>query len=79
MNELDTHTFRLAVAQFDEAAEAMRLDANLRERLKLPQRSLIVSVPSGWMTVASRSLPDIASSMTPHAVLRREVSGIIPK
>lgn len=45
MNELDTHTFRLAVAQFNEAAEAMHLDPNLRERLKLPQRSLIVSVP----------------------------------
>lgn len=45
MQELDTHTFRLAVAQFDQAAEAMRLDPNLRERLKLPQRSLVVSVP----------------------------------
>ncbi len=45
MHELDTHTFRLAVAQFNEAAEAMHLDANLRERLKLPQRSLIVSLP----------------------------------
>jgi glutamate dehydrogenase (NAD(P)+) len=45
MLELDTHTFRLAVAQFNEAAETMHLDANLRERLKLPQRSLIVSVP----------------------------------
>ncbi|MCC2640900.1 MAG: gdhA [Nitrospira sp.] len=45
MHELDTHTFRLAVAQFNEAAEAMHLDANLRQRLTLPQRSLIVSVP----------------------------------
>jgi glutamate dehydrogenase (NAD(P)+) len=45
MPELDTPTFRLAVAQFDQAAEAMELDHNLRERLKLPQRSLIVSVP----------------------------------
>jgi len=45
MHELDTPTFRLAVAQFDQAAEAMELDPNLRERLKLPQRSLIVSVP----------------------------------
>ncbi|MGQ0665985.1 MAG: Glu/Leu/Phe/Val family dehydrogenase [Nitrospiraceae bacterium] len=45
MHELDTHTFRLAVAQFDQAAEAMRLDPNLRERLKLPQRSLVVSLP----------------------------------
>jgi len=45
MHELNTPTFRLAVAQFDQAAEAMELDYNLRERLKLPQRSLIVSVP----------------------------------
>ncbi|MEQ1790904.1 MAG: Glu/Leu/Phe/Val dehydrogenase, partial [Nitrospiraceae bacterium] len=45
MHELDTPTFRLAMAQFDQAAEAMELDPNLRERLKLPQRSLIVSVP----------------------------------
>ena len=45
MHELDTPTFRLAIAQFDQAAEAMELDPHLRERLKLPQRSLIVSVP----------------------------------
>ena len=45
MHELNTPTFRLAVAQFDQAAEAMELDYNLREWLKLPQRSLIVSVP----------------------------------
>ncbi|MCX5724986.1 MAG: Glu/Leu/Phe/Val dehydrogenase [Nitrospirae bacterium] len=45
MHELNTQTFQLAVAQFDQAAETMELDRNLRERLKLPQRSLIVSVP----------------------------------
>lgn len=45
MHELNTPTFRLAVAQFDQAAEAMELDHNLRERLKLPQRSLILSLP----------------------------------
>jgi glutamate dehydrogenase (NAD(P)+) len=45
MQELDTPTFRLAVAQFDQAAEVMGLDADLRERLKLPQRSLVVSIP----------------------------------
>lgn len=45
MQELDTPTFRLAVAQFDQAAETMGLDPSLRERLKLPQRSLIVSLP----------------------------------
>ncbi len=45
MNELDTPTFRLAVAQFDQAAERMNLDQNLLQRLKIPERSLIVSVP----------------------------------
>jgi len=45
LHEFDTPTFRLAVAQFDQAAEAMQLDVNLRERLKLPQRSLVVSIP----------------------------------
>ena len=43
--EMDNHTFRLAVAQFDCAAELMSLDQNLRQRLKLPDRSLVVSVP----------------------------------
>jgi glutamate dehydrogenase (NAD(P)+) len=45
MHELDTPTYRLAVAQFNEAADAMHLPLNLRERLKVPQRSLIVSLP----------------------------------
>lgn len=45
MKEFDTPTFRLAVSQFDQAAEAMHLDHNLRERLKQPQRSLVVSIP----------------------------------
>ena len=43
--ELNHPSFRLAVAQFDEAAEAMNLDFNLRERLKSPQRALTVSLP----------------------------------
>ena len=45
LHELDTPTFRLAVAQFDQAAELMGLDSNLHERLKFPQRSLVVSIP----------------------------------
>ena len=45
VHEMDTHTFRLAVAQFDRAAEMMNLDPNLRHRLKLPERSLMVSIP----------------------------------
>jgi len=43
--EFNTSTFRLAVAQFEEAADHLDLDLRLRERLKLPQRTLIVSVP----------------------------------
>lgn len=43
--ELDHPTFRLAVAQFDQVAETMNLDTNLRERLKTPQRSLMVALP----------------------------------
>lgn len=43
--EMDNHTFRLAVAQFDRAAELMQFDPNLCQRLKLPDRSLVVSVP----------------------------------
>jgi glutamate dehydrogenase (NAD(P)+) len=43
--EFDTSTFRLAVAQFEAAADRLGLDPRLRERLKMPQRALIVSVP----------------------------------
>ncbi|MGH7256302.1 MAG: Glu/Leu/Phe/Val family dehydrogenase, partial [Nitrospirales bacterium] len=53
--ELDTSAYRLAVAQFDQAAERMNLDPNLRQRLKMPERSLIVSVPvrmdDGWVRI----------------------------
>jgi glutamate dehydrogenase (NAD(P)+) len=43
--ELDHPTLHLAMAQFDLAAEAMNLDLRYRERLKTPQRSLMVSLP----------------------------------
>ncbi len=43
--ELDHPTFRLAVAQFDQAAAHIHLDPNLLERLKAPQRALSVSIP----------------------------------
>ena len=45
VSEFDHPTFRLAVAQFDQAAEAMGLHPDLRERLKAPQRALTVSLP----------------------------------
>ena len=43
--ELDHSTFRLAVAQFDQAVSHMVLDPNLFDRLKSPQRALSVSIP----------------------------------
>ena len=43
--EFDHPTFRLAVAQFDQAVTHMALDPNLLERLKAPQRALAVSIP----------------------------------
>lgn len=43
--ELDHPTLHLAWAQFDQAAEAMNLDPMHRERLKTPQRALMVSLP----------------------------------
>jgi len=43
--ELDHPTLHLAWAQFDQAADAMNLDHKYRERLKIPQRSLMVGLP----------------------------------
>lgn len=43
--ELDHPTLHLALAQFDQAAEAMNLDHKHRERLKTPQRALMVGLP----------------------------------
>ena len=37
--------YRLAVAQLDQAAERMSLDANIWERLRTPQRAHVVSFP----------------------------------
>jgi len=43
--EWDSPMFRLAQAQFLQAAELMGLDENVRERLLFPQRTLLVSFP----------------------------------
>lgn len=43
--ELAHPTYRLAVAQFDRAAEAIDLDWNLRQRFRVPQRALTVGIP----------------------------------
>ena len=37
--------YRDAVQQLDEAARVMNLDLNIAERLKVPKRAMIVSVP----------------------------------
>ena len=44
--EWDSPMFRLAQQQFLKAAEIMNLDANVRDRLLFPQRTLIVSFPT---------------------------------
>jgi glutamate dehydrogenase (NAD(P)+) len=43
--EWDTPMYRLAVAQLDRAATLMQLDDNIWERLRTPQRALVVSFP----------------------------------
>ncbi|HLG22059.1 MAG TPA: Glu/Leu/Phe/Val dehydrogenase [Candidatus Manganitrophaceae bacterium] len=45
LDEFDQSEYRLALGQLERAAELMRLDPNLRERFKTPERALIVSVP----------------------------------
>ena len=43
--EWDTPMYRLAVAQLDQTAQRMRLDPNIWQRLRTPQRALVVSFP----------------------------------
>ncbi len=45
MSEYETSISRMAVEQFERAAKYLDLDPNIFERLKRPQRALIVSVP----------------------------------
>ena len=43
--EWDTPMYRLAVGQLDQTAERMNLDPNIWQRLRTPQRALVVSFP----------------------------------
>ena len=43
---LDGHLYQNTVAQLLEAAQLMKLDPNILERLKKPKRAIIVSVPT---------------------------------
>src|SRR5215510_5295692 len=44
-NEMDSDTYQMAVRQLDLVAERLSLDRDILERLRLPQRCMVVSVP----------------------------------
>ena len=44
-NLFDSHMYKEVIKQYDEVSDLINLDSNIRERLKLPQRSLVVSFP----------------------------------
>lgn len=44
-SEWDSSMYREAVGQFERVAELMNIDDNVRERLSMPQRSLMVTFP----------------------------------
>ena len=44
-NLFDSHMYKEVIRQYDEVSDLINLDSNIRERLKLPQRSLVVTFP----------------------------------
>jgi glutamate dehydrogenase (NAD(P)+) len=44
-NEMESETYRMAVRQLDLAAERLGLDRGVLERLRLPKRCMVVSIP----------------------------------
>jgi glutamate dehydrogenase (NAD(P)+) len=44
-NEMDSATYRMAVHQLDLTAERLGLDPGVHERLRMPKRCMVVSVP----------------------------------
>jgi glutamate dehydrogenase (NAD(P)+) len=44
-NEMDSETYRMALRQLDLAAERLGLEADILERLRLPKRCMVVSIP----------------------------------
>ena len=45
-NLFDSQMYAEVIRQYDEVSDLINLDSNIRERLKLPQRSLVVTFPS---------------------------------
>ena len=43
--EVESGMYKEVVRQFDQVADLIELDPNIRERLKYPQRALTVSFP----------------------------------
>jgi glutamate dehydrogenase (NAD(P)+) len=44
-SEFDSHMFRTALAQLDRVAAKLNLEPEVHERLRLPRRALVVSIP----------------------------------
>jgi glutamate dehydrogenase (NAD(P)+) len=44
-NEMDSDTYRMAVRQLDLVAERLELERDVRDRLRLPKRCMVVSMP----------------------------------
>ena len=44
-NLFDSQMYAEVIRQYDEVSDLINLDSNIRERLKLPQRSLVVTFP----------------------------------
>jgi len=44
-NLFDSHMYKEVITQYDEVSDLINLDSNIRERLKMPQRSLVVTFP----------------------------------
>jgi len=61
--EWDSPLYREAVSQFESVAEIVNLDSNVRDRLRTPQRALVVTFPfAATSTRRSTRSPGIASS-----------------
>ncbi len=52
--EFDSELYRTALAQLDRVAVKLSLDGDVHERLRLPQRALVVSVPVRMDTGATK-------------------------
>jgi hypothetical protein len=65
-HEWDSPMYLEAVAQFDRVAEFMNLDDNVADRLRVPQRSTVVTFPFRRDDYGrSRPSSAIASSISP--------------